>query len=219
MENVVKLLTDVKGIADQTNLLALNAAIEAARAGEAGRGFAVVADEVRNLSQHSNRFSDEIKDVVGKANSNIELAKETMQEIASKDMSMAMKSKEDVRKMIDQVNKNNELVSTHLSSVGTITDKINDSVGNAVRSLQFEDMLRQIMEHSAKHIQKLEHVITNLQSQFNADPDSGGMTRQESFEKVCEIRDELVAFIQSDDYKPNKAVDQSSMSEGDIDLF
>ncbi|MDH5409241.1 MAG: methyl-accepting chemotaxis protein, partial [Gammaproteobacteria bacterium] len=174
MENVVKLLTDVKGIADQTNLLALNAAIEAARAGEAGRGFAVVADEVRNLSQHSNRFSDEIKDVVGKANSNIELAKETMQEIASKDMSMAMKSKEDVRKMIDQVNKNNELVSTHLSSVGTITDKINDSVGNAVRSLQFEDMLRQIMEHSAKHIQKLEHVITNLQSQFNADPDSGG---------------------------------------------
>jgi len=219
MEKVVKLLTDVKGIADQTNLLALNAAIEAARAGEAGRGFAVVADEVRNLSQHSNRFSDEIKDVVGKANSNIELAKETMQEIASKDMSMAMKSKEDVRKMIDQVNKNNELVSTHLSSVGTITDRINDSVSNAVRSLQFEDMLRQIMEHSSKHVEKLEQVIKNIQLQFETEPDTEMLSRQESFEKVCEIRDELVAFIESDDYKPNKAVDQSSMSEGDIDLF
>lgn len=219
MEKVVKLLEDVKGIADQTNLLALNAAIEAARAGEAGRGFAVVADEVRNLSQHSNRFSDEIKEVVGKASDNIEQARITMQKIASKDMSMAMESKEEVRKMIEKVNNNNDLVSQHLSSVGQVTDKINDTVGSAVRSLQFEDMLRQIIEHSVKHIEKLEQVISRLQSQFESGSEDGVFSRQETFQKVSEIRDELVSFIKHDDFKPNKAVNQSSMSEGDIDLF
>jgi len=94
--DVLKAMQDIDQISSQTNLLALNAAIEAARAGEAGRGFAVVADEVRALSNRSAGFSEQIQRRLKNMAEQIKALTQDIGTVASQDVSYVMESKKQV---------------------------------------------------------------------------------------------------------------------------
>ena len=211
MDGIFALLDDVKGIADQTNLLALNAAIEAARAGAAGRGFAVVAQEVRKLSVDSTSFNDQIRGQVTTARSAISKARETVSQMASKDMNVALSAKGRVDGMMAQLEVVNASVNTRLDQVSRIADGINQDVGHSVRSLQFEDIVRQLLEHAETRLSDLEAL--------NQDVACAVARASTGTELVATMDERLKCWSSRAVNTRNGPVAQESMGAGDVELF
>ncbi len=221
MDKAESLLGDVKGIADQTNLLALNAAIEAARAGAAGRGFAVVADEVRTLSQRSDRFNEEIRSVLGKSREDIESARELIAKLASKDTRFATESKSRVDEEMREIGKINSEMSHRLDELSSINKGIHEDVSDAVRSLQFEDIVTQVAASAMDKLGHLEKLVSILDEGMDKLVSGNDAEDKEDYflRQLRELRsriDEETAGYKS---RARKVVRQESMNEGEVEIF
>lgn len=160
-EDIGSIISDIKDIASQTNLLALNAAIEAARAGEAGRGFSVVADEIRDLSEESDSAVNRIQDII-EENLNL-VGKST--ESAKRTKDSIVVGKEMIEKLIGYVSNISE-VSLKLSEIMKENEeamqKTNDITENQKMAInevsQVSQDLASMAEATHSELEKLTHI-------------------------------------------------------------
>lgn len=211
--SILNILNEVESIAKQTNLLALNAAIEAARAGDSGRGFAVVADEVRNLSEKTNKFSSQIRNLVGNVSESLAAAEQAINSLAASDMTYVIDSKKHVQEMMHDLAELNETIAQDALELERINSKVEQNVAVAVSTLQFQDMSSQLIGHAQLRLSSLQEIANQLS--VGAESDS----REGYLQQLASYKETLHEHVVSLDDKKTNPVAQDNFATGDIELF
>ncbi|MEW6513247.1 MAG: methyl-accepting chemotaxis protein [Pseudomonadota bacterium] len=220
-KDVQGILSEIGAIAKQTNLLALNAAIEAARAGEAGRGFAVVADEVRDLSARTTQFSQQINSLMQGMQTSVKQTESAIQGMASQDMTFALESKQQVEKIIHTLEEQDSHRVEALGALANSASVVESLVGKAITAMQFQDMVSQLLGHIMRRVDALAVVLDQLSLLGSAlDREAETLDARAAIMSLREEQGKIAAALRGIEAQTtHNPVAQKAMSDGDIELF
>lgn len=166
-EALSKMAFEVSSIASQTNLLSLNAAIQSARAGDAGHGFSVVADEVRKLARSSGEVGKQINNTIVSVNEAIDNTLSISQNFARQDKETLNYAEHTISTVLNEFSRTAEKLSESAEVLRTENSAINDEISEVFMELQFQDRVSQILALVTNDLNKLEQHLSELEEEKN----------------------------------------------------
>lgn len=221
--NIRNLADSIADIADQTSILAINASIEAARAGKAGEGFAVIAGETHKLANDSKKITEKISAGIKEIGKTITSSFHRQSETLNSTVNHLQEAQESFHEMTNDLAPQIKNIASSVQKSKDLSESVTSRLNEITMSLQYQDATRQILEHIVLLVESIQKKFISLKHktglQERDDRDLINKDLLANASKIFTVREEWIVMNLELNESQLKKADKEEDLQGDITLF